>query len=78
MTSCATWRGLIELDVPRSSSCRWYQRLQQDGPDGLGPRPQRRRHFWNQIPPSVQTQIVQLALEHPDQSARQRSCLSPR
>src|ERR1700680_59406 len=64
-------RTLAEIDVPRSSFYRWYQRHQQDGPDSLAPRPQRQRQFWNQIPASVQTQIVQLALDHPDKSARQ-------
>jgi RNA-directed DNA polymerase len=62
---------LKELDVPRSSFYRWYQEFQQDGPDGLTSRPQRRQQFWNRIPDEVQSQIVQLALEQPDQSARQ-------
>jgi transposase InsO family protein len=64
-------RTLTELGVPRSSFYRWYRQHRQEGPEGLAPRKQRRRQFWNQIPASVQTQIVQLALDHPDQSARQ-------
>jgi transposase InsO family protein len=62
---------LKELDVPRSSFYRWYQRFQEDGLDGLNNQPPHEKRFWNRIPDSVKDQVVELALEYPDQSSRQ-------
>ena len=62
---------LFELDVPRSSFYRWYQQYRESGPAGLEPRKPTRRQFWNRIPDSVNVQVVQLALAHPEKSARQ-------
>ena len=64
-------RTLEEFDVPSSSFYRWYQRHQADGAKGLAPRGSERRQFWNRIPEPVRGQIVELALQQPDQSARQ-------
>jgi putative transposase len=64
-------RALAELDVPRSSFYRWYQRYQADGVQGLQPQPSQRRRFWNRIPEPVRQEIVELALAQPDQSPRQ-------
>ena len=38
-------RTLAELDVPRSSFYRWYQRYQQEGEKGLESQPSKRRQF---------------------------------
>jgi transposase InsO family protein len=62
---------LKELDVPRSSFYRWYQRYQAKGIAGLETRPSSQKQFWNHIPPTVSDQIVQLALANPEKSARQ-------
>ncbi len=64
-------KTLEELDVPRSSFYRWYQRYQEHGPERLLEPPARARQFWNRIPESVRQQVVSLALRHPEQSARQ-------
>lgn len=64
-------RTLDELDVPRSSFYRWYQKFQEDGEEGLIDRRPNPGQFWNHIPQAVREQVVQLALEHPDQSSRQ-------
>jgi putative transposase len=64
-------RTLEELDVPRSSFYRWYQRYQADGVQGLQPQPSQRRRFWNRIPEPVRQEIVDLALAQPDRSPRQ-------
>ncbi len=64
-------RTLAELAVPRSSFYRWYQRYRAQGAPGLTPRASAPRQFWNRIPESGQTQLVQLALAHPELSARQ-------
>lgn len=62
---------LEELGVPRSSFYRWYRNFQEDGLEGLKNKPPQDKHFWNRIPGSVREQVVELALEHPDQSSRQ-------
>jgi putative transposase len=64
-------RTLAELDVPRSSIYRWYQRYEEEGPVGLEVKPSQEKRFWNRIPDSVREQLVELALENSDQSARQ-------
>ncbi len=62
---------LEELGVPRSSFYRWYRNFQEDGLEGLKNKPPQDKRFWNRIPGSVREQVVELALEHPDQSSRQ-------
>jgi len=64
-------KTLDELDVPRSTFYRWYQRYQDEGLDGVADLKPRPRQFWNRIPDIVRDQVVQIALEHPDKSARQ-------
>jgi putative transposase len=64
-------RTLDELNVPRSSFYRWYQKFQEDGEEGLIDRRPNPSQFWNHIPQAVREQVVQLALDHPDQSSRQ-------
>ena len=64
-------KTLEELDVPRSTFYRWYQRYQDEGLDGLADHKPRPRQFWNRIPDLVRDQVVQIALEHPDKSPRQ-------
>ncbi len=43
-------RTLDELDVPRSTFYRWYQRYQEEGLDGVADLKPRARQFWNRIP----------------------------
>ncbi len=62
---------LEELGVPRSSFYRWCRNFQEEGLEGLKNRPLQDKRFWNRIPDSVREQVVELALEHPDQSSRQ-------
>lgn len=64
-------RTLEELDVPRSSFYRWYQKYQEDGYDGLADSMSRPRQFWNRIPDIMRDKVVQIALAHPDKSPRQ-------
>ena len=62
---------LAELDVPRSSFYRWYQRYQAEGYDGLAEQKPGPRQFWNRIPQAMRQHVVEVALERPDQSPRQ-------
>ena len=64
-------RTLDALGLAPSTFYRWYEQFQEDGESGLATKPSTRRQFWNRIPETVQQQIVQLALAHPEQSARQ-------
>jgi transposase InsO family protein len=64
-------RTLRELDVPRSTFYRWYQRYQEAGYDGLVDKKPAPRQFWNRIPESVRDHVVEVALEQPEKSPRQ-------
>ena len=62
---------LQELDVPRSTFYRWYQRYQYTGYEGLAASKPQARQFWNRIPDRVRDEVVDLALNHPEESSRQ-------
>ena len=62
---------LAELDIPRTTFYRWYERYLKAGYDGLVDRQPQQRQFWNRIPQAVHEQVVQIALEHPDKSPRE-------
>lgn len=62
---------LKELQIPKSTFYDWYKRYQEDGPEGLSPKKPQQKQFWNRIPDAVNEQIVELALEHPEESPRQ-------
>jgi len=62
---------LEELDVPQSTFYRWYRRYQEAGYDGLADRKPGPRQFWNRIPDEVREHVVEVALEHPEQSSRE-------
>ena len=64
-------KTLEELQVPRSTFYSWYQRYQEHGMDGLKNKKLKVEQFWNRIPDHVRGQIVNLALEYPDESPRQ-------
>jgi putative transposase len=62
---------LTELEVPRSTFYRWYERYRTAGYDGLADQQAGPRQFWNRIPDAVREHVVDVALERPDQSPRQ-------
>jgi putative transposase len=62
---------LAELDVPRSTFYRWYERYLEAGYEGLADRKAGPRQFWNRIPDAVREHVVEIALNRPDQSPRQ-------
>ena len=64
-------KTLEELQVPRSTFYSWYQRYQEHGMDDLKNKKLKVKQFWNRIPDHVRGQIVNLALEYPDESPRQ-------
>lgn len=70
-SSLSVKQTLAELDVPRSTFYRWYERYQAEGYEGLVDHKPQPRQVWNRIPETVQQQVVQLALEHPAKSPRE-------
>jgi len=66
---------LKEMDVPRSSFYRWYRDYLEEGEEGLIDKRPQPRQLWNRIPDTVRKQVVELALENPDQSSRQLAWL---
>jgi hypothetical protein len=52
-------RILAELDVPRSTFYRWYDRYKVAGYEGLADRKAGPRQFWNRIPDAVREHVVQ-------------------
>ncbi len=51
-------KTLEELDVPRSTFYRWYQRYQDEGLDGVADLKPSPRQFWNRIPDIVRDWMV--------------------
>jgi putative transposase len=70
---------LREFGIHRSTfykcgAARRYKRYLTHGYDGLAQQPCRRSSGWNQLPPTQQNRIVELALERPDLSCRELAC----
>jgi putative transposase len=68
------WQTLAELDIASSTFYRWYARYQARGEAGLAEDKRQPRRFWNRIPDTVRQQVVQVALEQPEQSPRELAC----
>jgi putative transposase len=64
-------RTLEQLDINRSTFYKWYRCYLEDGYDGLSDKKPIPGRIWNKIPEPVKTQVVDIALEHPDKSPRQ-------
>jgi putative transposase len=64
-------RTLEQIGVPRATFYRWYDRYTTSGPDALADRPSRPQSVWNRIPETVQSRIIELALEEPELSPRE-------
>src|SRR5574338_238668 len=65
---------LAESGIALSTFYRWYERYQAEGLDGLVPHKPIPRHCWNRIPDDIREQVVETALEHPEQSPRELAC----
>jgi len=69
-SSLSVRRTVAELDINRSTFYAWYRRYRENGYDGLADRKPQPKKFWNRIPPTVKEQVVEIALERPDESPR--------
>src|SRR5271165_2795181 len=59
--------------IPRATFYRWYDRHSRGGPDALDGRSPRRDRVWNRIPDGVRGNIIELALDEPALSPRERA-----
>lgn len=70
-SSLSIRRTLEEFGIARSTFYKWYYRYCEYGYDGLADRKPAPRKFWNRIPQTVKDQVVEIALERPEQSSRE-------
>ena len=70
-SALSTRRTLETFGIARSTFYNWYQRYCEYGYDGLADRKPAPRKFWNKIPQLVKEQVVEIALERPEQSSRE-------
>ena len=70
-SSLSIRRTLEEFGIARSTFYKWYHRYLEYGYDGLADRKPAPRKFWNKIPQTVKDQVVEIALERPEQSSRE-------
>ncbi len=64
-------KTLEQLDVPRSTFYRWYQRYLEEGFEGLGNRKPGAKRFWNRIPDHEKSRVYDLAIDHPEKTPRE-------
>ena len=64
---------LAKLGISRASFYRWYDRYRHGGPDALADRAPRAQRVWNRIPQAVRDRVIQLALDAPALSPRERA-----
>lgn len=64
-------RTLKELGVHKSTFYNWYERYQLHGPEGLSDKKHGNKQIWNKIPQREKEQIVEIALEKEELSARE-------
>jgi len=67
-------RTLKEIGINKSTFYNWYNRYLEDGFDGLAPKPRTRNTYWNKIPDKVKKEVVDMALDFPEESSRNLAC----
>ena len=64
-------RTLNQLDVPRSTFYRWYDRYRARQDAGLADHSPAPRRVWNKLPAAINQALLQLALKQPELSPRE-------
>lgn len=67
-------RTLKEIGINKSTFYNWYGRYLEDGLDGLAPNHRARNTYWNRIPDKVRSEVVEMALDFPEESCRGVAC----
>lgn len=61
------------LGIPKRSFYNWYHKYSVGGLEALRSKPSGSPHTWNRIPDTLRALAVELALEHPEITARELS-----
>src|SRR5262245_53846966 len=64
-------RTLAQIGIPKSTFYAWYERYLATGITALEDRKPRPRRVWNRIADAVREQVLGLALDYPELSARE-------
>jgi transposase InsO family protein len=64
-------RTLDQLGIPKSTFYGWYERYREGGDEALIDGQPRIERVWNRIPDNVRDQLLELALDRPELSARE-------
>jgi len=67
-------RTLKEIGLNKSTFYNWYGKYLEGGFDGLAPRHRARNTYWNKIPDKVRSEVVEMALDFPEESCRGVAC----
>jgi transposase len=70
-SSLSVRRTLDQLGIPKSTFYGWYERYREGGDDALVDAQPRSERVWNRIPDNVRDQLLELALDRPELSARE-------
>ena len=70
-SSLPVGRTLDQLGIPKSTFYGWYERYRQGGDEALVDGQPRIERVWNRIPDNVRDQLLELALDRPELSARE-------
>ena len=65
---------LRQLGIPSSTSYGWYKRYLGGGFDALHDKKPPPRPRWNQVPEKVRAEVIDLALQKTELSARELAC----
>lgn len=65
--------SLRYLGIPKRSFYNWYHKYSVGGFEALRSKPSRSTHTWNRIPDTLRALAIELALEHPEITARELS-----
>jgi len=66
---------LKEFGIHSSTFYKWYNAYLENGYDGLANKPCIRKQYWNQIPEEEKQLILETALDYPERSSREVTCL---
>ena len=67
-------KTLKELGIHKSTFYTWYKKYKAAGIDGLKPKKAKRKQYWNKIPDTIRSKIIDLALDVPELSCRELAC----
>ena len=67
-------RTLKEIGIHKSTFYNWYRKYLVEGFDGLAPKRRARNTYWNKIPDKIQGDVVDMALDYPEESPRNLAC----